>query len=128
MKAMVTEVCLRGIFMRYYVQLIMEPIWTPYIRRNSSLSLNNNAEILWRKGINKLDLLYNTNWAMNNSGNNHLTTQASGCTLIKAKALFERKKLRNKLAIKSVETQSGCGFRHILKPVLIGSYFGNNVF
>ena len=80
----------KGIFMRYYVQLIMEPNLNPIYKKKFITFFNNNAEILWRKGINKLDLLYNTNWAMNNSGNNHLTTQTSGCTLIEAKALFEK--------------------------------------
>jgi predicted alpha-1,6-mannanase (GH76 family) len=80
----------KGIFMRYYVQLIMEPNLDPIYKKKFITFFNNNAEILWRKGINKLDLLYNTNWAMNNSGNNHLTTQTSGCTLIEAKALFEK--------------------------------------
>ena len=61
----------KGIFMRYYVQLIMEPNLDPIYKKKFITFFNNNAEILWRKGINKLDLLYNTNWAMNNSGNNH---------------------------------------------------------
>ena len=72
------------------MQLIMEPNLDPIYKKKFITFFNNNAEILWRKGINKLDLLYNTNWAMNNSGNNHLTTQTSGCTLIEAKALFEK--------------------------------------
>lgn len=80
----------KGIFMRYYVQLIMEPNLDPIYKKKFITFFNNNAETLWRKGINKLDLLYNTNWAMNNSGNNHLTTQTSGCTLIEAKALFDK--------------------------------------
>ena len=80
----------KGIFMRYYVQLIMEPGLEPAYKKKFITFFNNNAETLWRKGINKLDLLYSTSWAMNNSGNNHLTTQTSGCTLIEAKALFEK--------------------------------------
>lgn len=80
----------KGIFMRYYVQLIMEPNLDLIYKKKFITFFNNNAETLWRKGANKLDLLYNTNWATNNSGNNHLTTQTSGCTLIEAKVLFEK--------------------------------------
>lgn len=47
----------KGIFMRYYVQLIMEPNLDPIYKKKFITFFNNNAEILWRKGINKLDLL-----------------------------------------------------------------------
>ena len=53
----------KGIFMRYYVQLIMEPGLEPAYKKKFITFFNNNAETLWRKGINKLDLLYSTSWA-----------------------------------------------------------------
>lgn len=80
----------KGIFMRYFVQLILEPDLDSVYKKKFITFFNNNAETLWRKGVNKLDLLYNTSWVSFVNGNTQLTTQTSGCTLIEAKALFEK--------------------------------------
>ena len=80
----------KGIFMRYFVRLILEKDLDETYRNKFVTFFNNNAEVLWRKGTNKMDLLFGTAWTAPASGSTQLSTQTSGCTLIEAKALYER--------------------------------------
>lgn len=81
----------KGIFIRYYLDLTLEPNLEMAYKKKFTTFFKNNAETLWRKGVNKLDLLYNTNWTVPLSGSTtQLTTHTSGCTLIEAKARFEK--------------------------------------
>ena len=59
-----------------------------FIVKNLRTFFNNNAEVLWRKGVNKLDILFGTNWTTPASGSTQLGAQTSGCALIEARALW----------------------------------------
>lgn len=78
----------KGIFMRYFVKLIMEPDLDELYRKKFETFFNNNAEVLWRKGVNKLDILFSTNWTTPASGSTQLGAQTSGCALIEARFLW----------------------------------------
>ena len=78
----------KGIFMRYFVKLIMEPDLDELYRKKFETFFNNNAEVLWRKGVNKLDILFSTNWTTPASGSTQLGAQTSGCALIEARSLW----------------------------------------
>ena len=78
----------KGIFMRYFVKLIMEPDLDELYRKKFETFFSNNADILWRKGVNKLDILFGTNWTTSALGTTELVAQTSGCALIEARALW----------------------------------------
>lgn len=82
----------KGIFMRYFVQLILEPDLDPVYAKKFETFLTNNADVLWRKGVNKNDILFGTNWATQTVGTTQLTSHTSGCMLMEAKAYYERMK------------------------------------
>lgn len=80
----------KGIFIRYFLKLIMEPDLEEGYKRKFVTFFNNNAVKLWQS-TNKFDMLFSTNWAVpNSSGRIQLTTQSSACMMIEAKALFEK--------------------------------------
>lgn len=81
----------KGIFMRYFVQLVLENDLDPVYRKKFATFLNNNAEVLWRQGSNKMDLLFGTNWAQAAEGSTELGAHTSGCTLMEARAYYEQK-------------------------------------
>ena len=80
----------KGIFMRYFVQLILDKDLDPIYKTKFTTFLNNNAETLWRKGVRKQDLLFGTSWTSAPAGTTQLTSHTSGCTLIEAKAYYEK--------------------------------------
>ena len=53
----------KGIFIRYFVKLILDDNLEPIYQKKFITFFNNNADILWRKGVNKSDLLYGSSWA-----------------------------------------------------------------
>lgn len=79
----------KGIFMRYFTQLLMDGNLSRVYANKFSTFLNNNAEVLWRKGCNKNDLLFGSNWAEATVGTTQLTSHTSGCTLVEMRALYE---------------------------------------
>lgn len=78
----------KGIFIRYFVKLIMEPDLDELYRKKFETFFANNADILWRKGVNKLDILFGTSWTTPALGSTELGAQTSGCALIEARALW----------------------------------------
>lgn len=82
----------KGIFMRYFLQLILADGVDPAFKNKYITFFNNNAEILWRKGCYKENLLFGTSWNTPPIGNTQITSQASACMMIEAKALFEKSK------------------------------------
>jgi predicted alpha-1,6-mannanase (GH76 family) len=82
----------KGIFMRYFVQLILEPNLNTVYANKFQTFFCNNAEVLWRKGVNKNDLLFGTNWATATVGTTQLTSHTSGCTMMEARAYYEKNK------------------------------------
>lgn len=80
----------KGIFMRYYVQLILDPDLDPIYANKFKTFFRNNAETLWRKGTNKKLMLFGTNWATAPSLSTQLTMQISGASMIEAMALYDK--------------------------------------
>lgn len=79
----------KGIFMRYFVQLVLDDNLEKSYRNKFVTFLNNNAEVLWRRGVNKTDLLFGPSWTTPVLGTTQLTAMTSGCTLMEAKAYYE---------------------------------------
>lgn len=79
----------KGIFIRYFVKLILEENLQKANRGRYLNFFNNNANVLNEKGRSK-EFLYNTNWAKPGSMDNDMPTQVSGCTMIEAKAFYEK--------------------------------------
>ena len=79
----------KGIFMRYFRQLLDEPALSEVYRKKFTTFFNNNAEVLWRNGVNKNDLLFNSSWSTPVIGTTTLTSHVSGCTLLEMRASHE---------------------------------------
>ena len=82
----------KGIFMRYFVQLMLENNLDIVYKNKFETFFNNNAETLWRKGVLKQDILFGTSWTTPAVGTTQLTSHVSGCTLIEAKAYYQKNK------------------------------------
>lgn len=83
----------KGIFIRYFTQLILNPDISSVDRTRYVTFLKFNAETLWRYGTNKQRLLYGTYWKTKPGDVTDLPTQLSGCMLIEAAALLEMEKI-----------------------------------
>ena len=79
----------KGIFMRYFVKLLLEKKLQESDRSRFITFFNNNAKVLKEKGTGD-KYLYSTSWAVPGTWNNDMPTQVSGCTMIEAKAFYER--------------------------------------
>lgn len=76
----------KGIFMRYFVDLIKEPALDQSFRNKFVTFLNNNAATAWTKGIaDKRQILYGPDWTQGPQGFTSLNAQTSGATLMEAK-------------------------------------------
>lgn len=78
----------KGIFIRYFVRLILEEDLEETTRKRYLQFFNNNAKVLVEKGSSE-ELLYSSDWATPGNFNNDMPTQVSGCTMIEAKAYLE---------------------------------------
>ena len=76
--------------MRYFTSLILEPQLPETYRVKFSTFLKNNAEVLWRNGFNKKNMLAGPNWASKVGTTTQLTSQTSACTLVEMMQLYER--------------------------------------
>lgn len=83
----------KGIFIRYFTQLILNPDISKADRTRYVAFIKFNAETLWRYGTDKQRLLYGTYWKTNPGDVTDLPTQLSGCMLIEAAALLEMRKI-----------------------------------
>ncbi|WP_319501475.1 glycoside hydrolase family 76 protein [uncultured Draconibacterium sp.] len=79
----------KGIFVRYFTQLILHPDLSDGTRNRYMQFLKYNAEKLWQEGTDKNKLLYGTYWKNKPGSTSDLTTQTSGAMLIEAAALLE---------------------------------------
>jgi len=79
----------KGIFVRYFTQLILHPDLSDGTRNRYLQFLKYNAEKLWQEGTDKNKLLYGTYWKTKPGSTVDLSTQTSGATLIEAAALLE---------------------------------------
>ncbi len=83
----------KGIFIRYFTQLILHPELDSAVKKRYTLFLKHNAETLWRQGTNKSLVTFGPYWKTKPGSSTDLTTQISGAMLIEAAALLEREGL-----------------------------------
>lgn len=79
----------KGIFVRYFTQLIQQERLDAGAKRRYVQFLKANAETLWTKGTNKSSILFSTDWTKAPAASTGLTEQLSGCMLIEAAALLD---------------------------------------
>ena len=79
----------KGIFMRYFTLFILDKDLDPTFANKFTTFLNSNANMLWRQGVNKTDVLFGSSWATPALGTTQLTAQISGCTMIEAKSYYD---------------------------------------
>lgn len=85
----------KGIFMRYFFELIKVNDLDDAYKHKFITFFNNNAYELWSSGVYKKgtyddNLLFGTSWDSAPVSFTQLTSQASGCMLIEAKAAYEK--------------------------------------
>ena len=85
----------KGLFVRYFTELIQQPRLDKSDKDKYIVFLKHNAEILWRNGTLKPNILFGPNWRVKPSTKNGLTEQLSGAMLIEAAALLQREKIMN---------------------------------
>lgn len=78
----------KGIFIRYFAQLILLPDLPEATKKRYLTFLKHNAEALWNEGTNKQLVLFGTYWKTKPVTTSQLTTQTSGAMLIEAMALL----------------------------------------
>jgi predicted alpha-1,6-mannanase (GH76 family) len=81
----------KGVFVRYFTQLALEPSVPAASRGRYAGFLRFNAETLWQRGTTRPALLFGTDWSRPPAGGRtDLTTQLSGATLLEAVALLKK--------------------------------------
>ncbi|MGQ8338337.1 glycoside hydrolase family 76 protein [Sunxiuqinia sp. A32] len=83
----------KGVFVRYFTQLILLPDLPEATRKRYVTFLRHNAETLWKEGTNKNFVLFGTYWKAKAGTSTQLTTQSSGAMLIEAAALLENENI-----------------------------------
>lgn len=83
----------KGIFVRYFVDLIQQERLDPAVQRRYIQFLQHNAETLWTQGTAKPTILFGPNWRIKPGAANGLTEQLSGSMLMEGMALLEKKEL-----------------------------------
>jgi predicted alpha-1,6-mannanase (GH76 family) len=78
----------KGVFIRYFTQLILHPDLTESVKKRYLAFLTHNAETLWLEGTDKSLLLFGTYWKTKPGYTNDLNTQVSGAMLMEAMALL----------------------------------------
>lgn len=79
----------KGIFVRYFTQLIIQNRLDEATRKKYLQFINLNAETLWKNGTNMQGTLFGPNWRLKPGGTTGLTEQLSGCMLIESIALLQ---------------------------------------
>lgn len=85
----------KGIFVRYFTQLMLEDDLPEATRDKYIQFLEHNADILWSEGTDRSSVLFDSYWK-NKPGSSEqidLTVQLSGCMLMEAAALLESKNI-----------------------------------
>jgi predicted alpha-1,6-mannanase (GH76 family) len=80
----------KGVFVRYFAQLILHPDLPTETRKRYINFLTYNAETLWTKGTDKSKILFGSYWATPPVNETDLTIQTSGAILLEAMALLEK--------------------------------------
>ena len=76
----------RGIFIRYFTNLILLPDLSPEIRARYVSFLKYNGEMLWRQGTGRPKMLFGQEWNVSPGERTGLTEHLSGCMLMEALA------------------------------------------
>lgn len=79
----------KGIFVRYFTQLILNENVSASVRNRYSIFIEHNAKELWMKGRNDRTNLFSSYWNTKPSATTDLTVQLSGVMLIEAVALLQ---------------------------------------
>lgn len=80
----------KGIFIRYFTQLIIQGRLDKPVRDRYLQFINFNAETLWINGTNTQGILFGPNWRMKPGSSTGLTEQLSGCMLIESMAFLQK--------------------------------------
>lgn len=83
----------KGVFVRYFTQLILHPDLTDGTRRRYINFLKYNAETLWTKGTNKNMMMFGSYWKNKPENAVDLNVNLSGSMLIEATALLKSKNM-----------------------------------
>lgn len=78
----------KGIFVRYFAQLIQQERLDAGDKRRYLQFLQLNAETLWNKGTNQSICLFGPDWSVSPGSSSGLTENTSGCMLTEAAALL----------------------------------------
>ena len=81
----------KGIFVRYFTQLILCPELEAGTRTRYVRFMEHNATTLWNEGTYKQSVLFGSYWKTKPSAETGLTEQLSGCMLMEAMALLKEK-------------------------------------
>jgi predicted alpha-1,6-mannanase (GH76 family) len=79
----------KGIFIRYFTQLIKHHALQPGLKAQYTDFLFHNAETLWREGTNKEAIIFGSYWNKKPGDTTDLTVMLSGAMLIEAAANLE---------------------------------------
>ncbi|MHB1685855.1 MAG: glycoside hydrolase family 76 protein [Ignavibacteriaceae bacterium] len=79
----------KGIYVRYLVQLVLEPTLNESLKNNYKSFLNRNAESLWHKAQNPGVCLFNHDWQAIPVGDVDLSSQLGAMMLLEGEALLE---------------------------------------
>jgi predicted alpha-1,6-mannanase (GH76 family) len=83
----------KGVFVRYFVQLILSKGLDAGSRNNYVLFLKNNAQTLWLQGTERPGLFYGSAWNAAPTGETDLTTELSGAMLMEGTAVLKKNSL-----------------------------------
>lgn len=78
----------KGIFIRYFTQLILNPDLNDSVKNRYLIFLEHNAKTLWLQGTDKSMLLFGPYWKTKPGYSTDLNTQLSGAMLMEAMALL----------------------------------------
>jgi predicted alpha-1,6-mannanase (GH76 family) len=85
----------KGVFVRYFTQLILTDGMLSSDRNRYVNYLQNNARTLWGTGTDKNNLLFSSYWKNRAGATTDLTIQLSGAMLMEAAAVLKEKQLFN---------------------------------
>jgi len=80
----------KGIFIRYFVRLILSEGISDDVRNRYIAFLKHNGEILWDEGTDKQKVLFGPYWKTAPEGNTGHTEHLSGCMLMEGLALLQK--------------------------------------
>lgn len=79
----------KGIFIRYFVQLMQDENLSNGERNRFETFLDHNARMLWNNGVDQNDPLFGPDWSKSGAATvTELGTQMSGCALLEGRAVI----------------------------------------